>query len=71
MPMMKIRELQRTRGNLHEIIPALVNRHGQRQAADQLGIAPSTVSKWLKDNHYIRVTRYVREGREDTVHDSL
>lgn len=45
-------------GDPGERIPVLVNLVGQVQAARVMGIAPSTINKWLKDNGYKRVVRY-------------
>jgi hypothetical protein len=47
-------------GNLHEIIPPLVNKCGQHQAAQQLGVSAFTINRWLKANGYRRVQRYER-----------
>lgn len=53
-----IKELEAAHGNLHEVIPPLVNKGGQKLAADILGTTQSTVSKWLKDNGYVLVNEY-------------
>jgi hypothetical protein len=50
----KLEKLAFERGkSLDWIIPPLTNRLGVNGAAKELEIAPSTVSKWLKDNNYI------------------
>jgi hypothetical protein len=49
----KIPELEQKHGNLERIIPALVNRGGQKLAAEKLETSQNTISRWLKDNHYI------------------
>lgn len=46
--------------NLNELIPGLVNRHGQIRAGMALGLSAATISKWLKANGYKRVSQYVR-----------
>lgn len=48
----RIKELEGEYGDLHQIIPKLVNQGGQKLAAQQLGISQNTVSNWLKDNGY-------------------
>lgn len=39
-------------GNLHAVIPNLVNRFGQRGAADKLSVPQSFISRWLNRNGY-------------------
>lgn len=57
----RLREVEQERGNLHQIIPPLVNSHGQRGAADALNITQATISRWLKDNHYRPRTIWERQ----------
>lgn len=49
---LKLKALEAERGDLHKVIPPLVNTHGQTEAARILRISPATVSTWLKANHY-------------------
>lgn len=49
-------------GDLHEVIPPLVNSFGQAEAARQLGLSQFTISRWLEKNGYVRVVRYERKG---------
>ena len=49
-------------GNLHEVIPPIVNRVGQHEAAHQLGVSPFTINRWLKQNGYVLKRQYVRES---------
>lgn len=52
--MKKLEKLAFERGTpLDWIIPPLANKFGVTGAAKELGLAPSTISKWLKDNNYI------------------
>ena len=60
MPVYRIKQIEREHKDLHSVIPKLVNEHGQAQAAQLLGISQTTVSKWLKDNGYVRVIRFER-----------
>lgn len=60
MPVYRIRQIEREYSDMHSVIPKLVNVHGQAQAAQLLGISQTTVSKWLKDNGYVRVIRFER-----------
>lgn len=57
----KLRDLESQYGDLHKVIPKLVNQGGQQFAAFQLGVSISTVSTWLKDNGYIQKVEYVRK----------
>ena len=43
-----VRDLERKYGDLHKVIPALVNEHGQDGAARRLGMNPSTLTSRLK-----------------------
>jgi len=56
----RLRELEQELGDLHQIIPALVNEKGQGGAADQLGISQATISQWLSANGYIKREKWVR-----------
>jgi len=47
--------------SLDWIIPPLVNDLGVVGAAKSLGFAPSTISKWLKDNDYISRPWWVKK----------
>jgi hypothetical protein len=62
----KLKLLQKEYGDLHEVIPPLVNLYGQSEAARRLGLSIGTVSTWLSINGYRQVVRYVRpESDED------
>lgn len=51
---------------LDQLIPDLVNRLGsQKAAADFLGVSQATISTWLRDNHYIPQTVYVKEVKRE------
>lgn len=52
MPPIKLRMLEKERGDLHAVIPPLVDRCGQIGAAQALGVSSATISRWLKDNGY-------------------
>lgn len=54
----RVRELEAEHGDLHKVIPPLVNKNGQGEAARELGVSQFTISKWLKDNGYERRTVY-------------
>jgi hypothetical protein len=57
----RIKELEKERGDLHNLIPALVNKQGQAGAAAALDTTQATISNWLKANHYRKVITYVKE----------
>jgi hypothetical protein len=57
----RLRDLEAQYGDLHKVIPKLVNEGGQQYAAFQLGVSISTISSWLKDNGYIQKVEYVRK----------
>ncbi len=56
----RLRELEQELGDLHQIIPALVNEKGQAGAAQQLGVTQATISYWLSANGYIKREKWVR-----------
>jgi len=56
----QLREIERMGGDLHKIIPLLVNQGGQKGAADTLCVTQATISRWLKMNGYRKVQRYER-----------
>lgn len=60
----KLRDLEERHGDLHTVIPALVNQHGQYEAGRLLGVSGATISNWLRDNGYTLKTEYVRELEE-------
>jgi hypothetical protein len=64
MPYKKLERLQQQHGDLHQIIPAIVNQHGQIRAGQALGVLATTINKWLKQNGYERRTQYVRHESE-------
>lgn len=54
-------EIQEAQGDLHELIPRLVNEFGsQRAAADYLGVSQFTISTWLRSNGYVSKTVYYK-----------
>lgn len=56
----KVKKLEAKHGNLDEVIPALVNDLGQKEAGERLGVSESTINTWLKKNGYKRVTQYIK-----------
>lgn len=60
----RLREVEQQHGDLHKVIPALVNLHGQAEAGRLLGVSSATISMWLKANGYRQEVRYVREAKE-------
>lgn len=57
-----LKDLEQLYGDLHEIIPSLVNQGGQTFAAFQLNTTQATISNWLKHNGYTKKTEWVKEG---------
>lgn len=57
---MKLKIVESEKGDLHEIIPRLVNQKGQRQAGIELGLSAATINSWLKRNGYIKKIQYIR-----------
>ena len=62
----RLRELEQEHGDLHKVIPPLVNQHGQAEAARILGVSAATISIWLRDNGYTQKTEYVRDAAPET-----
>jgi hypothetical protein len=54
----KLREVERLEGDLHEVIPKLVNQGGQAFAAIVLKVSQATISTWLKSNGYRKIERW-------------
>lgn len=61
----KLRDLEKERGDLHKIIPSLVNQGGQNLAANNLNVSAATIGKWLKDNGYKQIVRYERPEKKE------
>jgi hypothetical protein len=61
MPMHKIKDIEKEHGDLNNVIPELVNTHGQYKAGEILGTCASTISRWLKENNYRKVIVYIRD----------
>lgn len=64
MPFTRLRDLEGMHGDLHRVIPELVNAYGQNEAGRRLGVSSATVNRWLKDNGYRRKTCYERDGKQ-------
>lgn len=56
-----LRELEEKHGDLHKVIPALVNAHGQGGAACILGTTQATISRWLHENGYEKTESWQRQ----------
>lgn len=56
----RIKELEREHGDLHCVIPKLVNELGQSGAAHELGVSQATISQWLRLNGYVKREKWVR-----------
>ncbi len=55
-------ELKQRHGELEVTIPKLLNQVGsQKDVAENLGIAPSTLGYWLKKNNFVRKMQWVQE----------
>lgn len=57
----RINELEKEHGDLHALIPEMVNKHGVTKTAAALSISAATISRWLKTNGYKQITTYIRE----------
>ena len=60
----KIPELERQHGNLHAVIPRMVNKYGQAETARRLGVSQFTVSRWLSSNGYVLKRLYIRADQQ-------
>ena len=63
--MYRVKGLQQKYGDLHRVIPRLVNEGGQLKAAKVLGLSPATINKWLKDNGYQKRIQYIHVESEE------
>lgn len=61
--MARLAALEQKRGDLHQVIPRLVNAHGQAETARRLGVSVSTINNWLMRNGYVLKRQYVRENQ--------
>lgn len=61
----KLLAIEREHGDLTELIPQLVNQFGQVETAQRLNVSQHTISRWLKENGYIRHTQYVHRTELD------
>lgn len=59
---MKLKQIEAEHGNLENVIPALVNQHGQHRTAALLKVSPATINAWLKHNGYRAKITYVKES---------
>lgn len=50
-----IKRLALEHGDLHKIIPPMVNKLGQQQCAANLGVSQGTISLWLHKHGYNRL----------------
>jgi len=73
----RLKELEVQKGNLERLIPPLVNRGGQKLAAEKLGVSQATISKWLKDHRYVASTIWQKQTTPsdmadiERAHDSM
>lgn len=56
--------LRERHGDIDNLIPELVNQHGQKVTAGKLGVEQSWISNWLKTHGYKRITLYVKEKKK-------
>ena len=56
----KDKSLEAIHGDLHGLIPTMVNKYGQVYTAQSLGVSQYFISDWLRRNGYLRVIQYVR-----------
>lgn len=55
-------ELEDKYGELEITIPKMLNKTGsQKDVAESLGIAPSTLGYWLKQKNFVRKMQWVQE----------
>lgn len=52
--------LEQQHGDLHEVIPRLASELGQSKAANVLSVNQAWLSRWLRENDYIKVTQYIK-----------
>jgi hypothetical protein len=64
-----LRDLEAKHGDLHKVIPQLVNRYGQLETALRLGTTQATISGWLKSNGYVFKGEWTRT--ETTSEESI
>lgn len=61
----RLREIENKYGDLHRVIPDLVNKQGQAETARELDVTQATISIWLKENGYKRIVQWVRETAKE------
>ncbi len=60
MPSTKVRLLEKEHGDLHQVIPDLVNDYGQIKTGLLLGVSSATISRWLRQHGYRLVMKWER-----------
>lgn len=58
----RLKDVEKELGNLELVIPPLVNKGGQKFAAEKLEFSQPTISGWLKDNGYISRTIWQKDA---------
>jgi hypothetical protein len=62
----KLREIEKSHGDLNKLIPKLLNKYGtQKAVADELGVSQTTIALWLQANGYVRVVRFEKSKHHD------
>ena len=56
----RLRIVEQRCGDLHTVIPKLVNEIGQSETARLLGVSQFTVNRWLKKHHYKPKIVYIK-----------
>lgn len=54
--------LEQKYGDLHEVIPEMVSKHGQLGTAQKLNIPQGWISRWLDRNGYEKRTVWVQRA---------
>lgn len=54
--------LEQKHGNLHEVIPEMVSKHGQLGTAEKLNVPQGWISRWLAKNGYEKRTVWVQSA---------
>lgn len=58
----KLKELETT-ADFEGLLVKTVNNHGQVEAAKQLKVSQSSISRWLKEQGYTQVVQYVKREK--------
>ncbi len=65
MKQYRVSQLENEHGDLHQVIPQLVNTYGCVHTAVKLGASPATINRWLKKNGYALKKQWAKTQHQE------